>query len=629
MIETAGKNERTSSSITIDGPRLYEVVEELCDLADQKMRRSDYFSRCFETLCSHLNANVALLNIRLGPQTLERSFVKDESCDQAWFEVADPLVLRAQTDQTALTKTFRNKSGAIAAQAIAAPVLSAGGKPFGATAFVLGPGGFDNSDAALVKLSQLLSLIVENAPIEVFPPPAQDDANGKALQSVIRASDYQSIEHLCFAIANSLCSKLRCEQISIGLVHKRDVKLIAVSGLSEVPKNTPGVMAMQQAMAVCFDRNETTMVQESGRLVDQCESSPCLVHHVWHQITNGSSVATLPLRIDGQCVAVVSLRRQANQPFVPDDVKRAQILAESFAPALPLVDRASRSIVRHVADSAVNAFAKWYSWHGLGRKFLALLFVATAVWFTFGTMDYDVLAPCRIVPEQINTVSAPYQGMIAKVFVLPGDRVKAGQLLIQIDTRELLIEKNRILSEIASTCIEANAFLRDRKQQDAFLLQAQIRVLNTDLQLIEQQLQRANIRALEDGVVLPTEIHRRVGQFVNLGEPLLEVADENCWHLEIDTPENQARHLSLQQQGLFQSNARPDQRLTCRIAKISPSSQIVRQKNVVIVEAALDARDEWMKIGMEGHVRVNTGKKPVWWTFLHPVVDYVRLRLWL
>lgn len=615
--------------LAIDGQRFVDLAEKLCEISDKQLQRGEYYDICFNSLCESFNAHMGILNVRLGPRTLERQFCSDDTESERWLDVVDNLVLRAQTDETALVRVYRSQSGDAVAYAIAAPIFSASGKPFGSIGLVIPNNNYSESESDLVQLSQLLSLIVENAPSS---QPENANSAGSAsnnLRSVIRASDYQSIRHLCFAIANSLCNKLGCEQVAIGLIRRNDVKLIAVSGLSEIPKSTPGIMAVQQAMSVCFDRNEITVVQEEGRLVDQCESSPCKVHQFWHRMTQGSSVATLPLSIDGKCIAVIAIRRPANQPFVPDDLRRSRLLAESFAPALPLVDRASRSLVRHTVESTSNFVRRVYSWHGLGKKVAAGLLLLTALWFVFGKMHYEVLAPCKIVPEQVNTVAAPYDSMIAKVFVLPGQHVEPGQLLLQLDDRDLLIERSRILSEIASTEIEANTRLQNREPKEAFLLQAEIRVLKTDLTLVEEKLRRAEIRATQSGVVMPTEIHQRVGQYVQLGESLLEVANENQWHVEIETPENRSRHLAIEQKGFFQTNARPDQWLPCKITKISPSTEVIRQNNVVVAEAVLDSRAEWMKIGMEGHIRIKTEKKPVWWIYFHPVIDYARMKLWL
>ena len=614
--------------IVVDGQRFYDVVEQLNEIADTQLRRSDYFSRCFEIVGDFFGAAAGILNVRMGARSIERSFEKHDGCLGQWHNDLDSLVLRAQSNETSLLQKYSDKSGQNAVYAIAAPIFSPSFKSFGSIGLVIAATAEVNGRTALALLNQLLQLIVVSAPEEKKENP-QGDNSQKSLQSVVRAADYQSIEQLCFAIVNSLCNKLGCEQVSIGLVNQHDLRLIAVSGLNEVPKSTPGMQAVRQAMACCLDRNEESVCQEAGRLVDQCDSSSCKVHHFWHRVTAGSCVATVPLQIAGHCVAVLALRRKSHSPFVPDDLKRARVLGESFAPALPLVDKASRSVCRHLLEASAATARKWYGWNGLGRKLVAAAVLMLALWILFGTTRHEILAPCRIAARQVVTVSSPFDGLIQEVFVEPGEKVVRGQELVRFDRDELLTERNRILTKISSTRIESNSLLQARQIEEAFLLQSEVAVLKTELQLIDQRLKRSTLRAQTNGVVLPTEIHRRIGQFVVLGEPLLEIADENDWHLEIETPENQVRHLKIGQSGEFQSRARPDLCSVCQIDGIHPSTQVVGQNNVVIADANLSNRLPWMKIGMQGYVRIDTGRQPVWWVYLQPVLDYARLRLWM
>lgn len=618
-----------ANAIRIDGRRFYAVVADLCELSDRGLTRVDYFGQSLEIIAAYFGASVGLLNLRLGPRTLERVYSVDDNLTEGWTTAIDPLVLRAQTDETALARLYRNHGGANIAYALAAPIQTASGKSFGAVAFVINRQDFDQSEAELAQLVQLLELIVENAPAANNTKPSQSKSQSNALQSVVRASDYRSIHHLSFAIVNSLCSKFGCEQVALGLVRNRNIRLLSVSGMSEIPRNTPGMMAVQQAMATCLDRNKTTVVQQPGRITGQIESSKCKLHQFWHRLTGESCVATIPLRIEGRCVAVVSIRRKSSQPLVDEDIQRIQLLAESFAPAFPLVDRASRSLLRHVYESLTSTLTNLFTWNRVGPKLATACICLMMAWMMFGKTEYRVLAPCKIVPEQVYTVSVPHEGMISKVYVLPGQHVEEGDLLVQLDPNDLLIERRSILAEITSAKIEANALLQNRKHQSAFLRQSEIEVLETDLRLVEEQIRRSQIRAHQSGVVMPTEIHRRIGQFVALGEELLEIANENKWHLELEIPEGDTQYVAKQQQGWFQTGARPDQQLVCEITKISPSSQVLGQRNVVVAEALLLERDPWMKLGMEGHIRIETGRKPVWWVYLHPMFDYVRLKLWL
>lgn len=636
MTSPSTQSETTlAGAIRIDGRQFYDIVGRLCELSEFHLSRSEYYGRSFQALSEYLGATVGMLNLRLGPRTLERMYSVDETIANQWLETIDSLALQSQSEATPLTRVYRDRDGEIIAYAFAVPIMSTSNNSIGAVAFVINSAETDNIESQLVQTSHLLELMVENAPLDQRKSNTPSTAPNaslvatQTLQSVVRAADYRSITHLSFAIVNSLCSKFGCEQVGIGLVRNRNVKLIAVSGLSEVPKSTPGMMAIQQAMAACLDRSEVSVVQPEGRLIGQIESSPCKLHHFWHRMAGESCVATLPLRIGDEVIAVVSLRRKPNQPWMPEDLRRATMLAESFAPALPLVDRASRSVLRHCIDSTVSLTSDLYTWNKIGSKIVALCLCATMLWAMFGTMEYRVMAPGKIVPEQIYTVSTPHEGRIEQVFVKPGQQVQAGELLVQLDTKDLLTEQMRIKTAITSTRIEANALLSQRRHQEAFLLQAEIEVLETDLNLIQEQLRRSQICAVHSGVVLPTTIHQRIGQRVPLGEPLLEIAHEDHWHLEIEVPDNEAMFVSQWQAGEFQSSARPDQHLSCKVRRISPTSQVLNNKNVVVAEAVLLEKQDWMKIGMEGYVSIDTGTKPVWWVYLHPVIDYVRLKLWL
>ena len=617
-----------TENTTIDGNRFYEVVGELCDISEQVSRRSDYFSSCFEVLGQYLGAGAGILNVRVGPRTLERSYEKVAGSFESWQMELDSLLLRVQTDDVSLIQEFRRPGEDQLYFIVVAPVLSAGGKPFGGIGFVVPDSSRQSAKLKLSLLAQLLMLVVLGVPKE--EQATESDSNGnKALKSVVKAADYKNIKQLCFAIVNSLCNKLGCEQVAIGLAGETDVKLVAVSGLSVLPKGTPGMQAIQQAMATCMDRNEVTVTQNPGQLIDQCDTSICKVHEFWQKMTGGSCLATLPLRIGGNCVAVLALRRKPTNPFMPEDIKRAQVLGESFAPALPLVDRASRTAFRHCRDSFFQFLRKWYGWHGLGKKLAAAAIFFFSMWVIFGTTEYQVIAPCRISSNNVSTVSSPSDALINEVSIQPGQFVNEGDLLVSFDKRELLTERNRIVTQIASTRIEANSHLQHKQPQDAFLLQSKLAVLQAELQLIEQKISRMELRSVCSGVVLSTDISQRVGQYVKKGEPLFEIAGDDQWHLEIETPEENVRHVSVDQAVTFQSLARPDRVLDCKIIAISPSSEVVDNKNVVVVEAAMQNRERWMKLGMEGFARIETGSKPVWWVYLHPIVDYSRLRLWL
>ena len=616
-------------TVRIDGRLLADLVNKICEAHENELERSVYFRRCFELVCVHFEAVAGIINVRQGGRTMEQKFRSDD-VSSSWLAEADAIVLRTQTDNASLTRAFKDRNGHPIVFALGTPITSSNGNAFGGISLVVAQKSEKNVQAMLAQLIQLVELIIELAPIPHQTTSNKSDGSGKqTLKSIIKASDYHSIQHLSFAIVNSLCERLGCEQVVLGLARRNDIQLLAVSGMDEIPKNTPGMNAIQQSMAVCLDRRDFTVVQKKNPSQDQLPSSTCHVHHFWHRMTAGAAVATIPLFVGEECVAVLGIRRQESRPFLNEDIERARVLAQSFAPALPLVDRASRSLIHHLADSVQWGAKVIFSWKRLGIKLALTLMLAAMIWVCFGKQEYRVLASCKIVPDHINVISAPFEGKVAEVLVSPGQRVSQGEILARMDTRDLLLELRRVSSEIASTRIEKDALLREKKPNEAFLKLSEIEVLQTDQVRIREQLQRAEIRASESGTILPTEIHRNVGQFVTLGEELLEIAAERDWRLEVNASESDSTHVIPGQAATFQSYARPDQAFNGSVLQIHPAASVVDQKNVVIVDVKLLEREDWMRVGMEGSVRITTEPQPIWWIYAHPVLDYLRLKLWL
>lgn len=73
-------------------------------------------------------------------------------------------------------------------------------------------------------------------------------------QRISKAIGYGNEIALAFQLANSISAKFSCEQVSIGVVKDRGVRLIAISGAATIKRNSPGAIALEQAMEECCDR---------------------------------------------------------------------------------------------------------------------------------------------------------------------------------------------------------------------------------------------------------------------------------------------------------------------------------------------------------------------------------------
>ena len=89
----------------------------------------------------------------------------------------------------------------------------------------------------------------------------------------------------------------------------------------------------------------------------------------------------------------------------------------------------------------------------------------------FGQRSYIVCVPCEIVPAQVRHIASPFDGTIESAHVKPGDEVSEGQLLLRMDTRELIAKRDKLLGELEIAQLEMTqaAAAKDIAHAAAFL----------------------------------------------------------------------------------------------------------------------------------------------------------------
>ena len=145
-----------------------------------------------------------------------------------------------------------------------------------------------------------------------------------------------------------------------------------------------------------------------------------------------------------------------------------------------------------------------------------------------------------VQPKLRAVLEAKVQARIEEMLVVPGQSVKAGELLVRLDDREIRAryEQARALYEQAERDFRRREKLFQeqtisRAEFDA--AEAQLRVAAATLREAETLLGHTRITAPFDGVI--TAKHADVGDLAVPGRPLLEIEDPRALRLEADLPE--------------------------------------------------------------------------------------------
>ncbi|MCU0783242.1 MAG: efflux RND transporter periplasmic adaptor subunit [Verrucomicrobia bacterium] len=147
-----------------------------------------------------------------------------------------------------------------------------------------------------------------------------------------------------------------------------------------------------------------------------------------------------------------------------------------------------------------------------------------------------------------SVIEAKVSGKVDQMLVVPGQQVKAGELLATIDAREVQARLDQAVAVRQQTEADLKRFasLLEQKilaQSEYDNAQAKARVAQAALVEAETMVSYTKVTAPFAGVI--TRKHADVGDLAAPGKPLLDMEDSRALRLEADVPEAVVGKLTL------------------------------------------------------------------------------------
>jgi RND family efflux transporter MFP subunit len=151
-------------------------------------------------------------------------------------------------------------------------------------------------------------------------------------------------------------------------------------------------------------------------------------------------------------------------------------------------------------------------------------------------------------PKLSSVIEAKVSGKIEKMLVVPGRNVKADELLVQLDAREVQAQLDQALAlrqQAESDSKRATDLFQQKilSQSEYDNAQSKFRVADAAATQAETLLGYTKVAAPFAGVI--TRKYADVGDLASPGKPLLEMEDARDLRLEADVPEAVISHLAL------------------------------------------------------------------------------------
>ena len=350
-------------------------------------------------------------------------------------------------------------------------------------------------------------------------------------------------------------------------------------------------------------------------------------HQSLHRVL-AASVATVPLGIAGERFAAVCVERTHAAPFTARELERIEQWLVLAAPALRWLHRASEPWHRRARRDLLGQVAALRQPERRGTR-RAIAFAACSVaLLALAPLQDSVGGRARIEGAEQRVLAAPTDGFVKTVHVRPGDRVKAGDPLVDLLEADLRLERERWSSQLAQ---HENAYAAAMARSDrinAATSAARAGEAQAQLALVEEQLTRGRITAPFDALVIQGDLSQQIGAPVRQGDALLTLATTGRHRVIIEVDEVDIARVQPGQQGALSLSSLPWQREDIVVERIAPLARAVDGRNIFDVEARLVSARADLRPGLLGRADVVDGRASPLWAWTRHALLRLRVALW-
>ncbi len=428
----------------------------------------------------------------------------------------------------------------------------------------------------------------------------------------------------CVFLVNRFCSDLGCERVSVGLLERLNVRLIAVSQLAVVDRKQQLIRTLEATMSESTD-------QEKPLLWPSADSAPVnrLSAHQQLARENGQlAICTIPIVTETGVVGAVLLERESGRSFSTDEIKAYSDTLSGCAPVLALMADAERGFlsrsVRRLSSGSKSVLAP----ESKRKRWKIAVASACLLAIAFFPVTHRVSARASIEGADKQVLVAPQGGYVNSAHFRAGDVVEAGDVLATLDDRDLLIDKNKWQGELNKLKTSFSQALTTRDRSQIGLLQAKKQQVAAELELVDQKLERTKVVAPFSGVLVSGDLNQSLGAPVEIGQTLFEIAALEDFRLLLSVSEQDVARIKPGQTSQVRLSSMPGQSFAATVEELIPVSVQHDGRNVFRLQAAIEPGSGELRPGMQGIAKISTERDPLIWIVLHPLFDKVRLMLW-
>jgi hypothetical protein len=224
------------------------------------------------------------------------------------------------------------------------------------------------------------------------------------------------------------------------------------------------------------------------------------------------------------------------EPWLSNEIEKLEHIHQIYGSCLGFLSDVRVDFITRIRGWMTKAVSYWA---------VIAIFVGLSI-----PIRLSVLAPGEIIALNAFAVAAPQDGVISKVHVQPSTEVKAGDLLFSLDdttiTSRLDVAAKALSTARASALSAQQRAFNDLESRGKIASAiGHVREKEAELASLKSLMERVEIRAERDGIVVYGDPNDWIGKPVQTGERVMQLANQVDAGLLVWLPVHEALNLEV------------------------------------------------------------------------------------
>jgi RND family efflux transporter MFP subunit len=233
-----------------------------------------------------------------------------------------------------------------------------------------------------------------------------------------------------------------------------------------------------------------------------------------------------------------------------------------------------------------------------------------------------------VAPVRRAQVQPEFEGVVGKVLVYEGERVKRGQVLAEMESWDRQTALAAAEARYQTALLQMNHALASNDGAEAGIQRVQADYWKTEVASAQQLLDRARLRSPIDGVVSTPHIETFVGRRLQFGDAFAEVLDASTAVVDVAIDDSDVSLLREGQNAAVKLNGYPTRTFRGTVTTVSPKAEAQGDSRVIFARVAVDNAGGLIRSGMEGRGKISTGWRMSGYVLFRRPAIWLYSRVW-